>query len=617
MDKNSDYRSKYVNPEFILDLLRPGNRIFLSSGPAIPALLVRELVNSSKPNLADLELIQLITLGDYFQTESKGRSKYRIKTFNIGESIGKEISEGRVDFIPANMIEIPFIMSTGVIGIDVAIVQASMPDERGFMSLGVAIDVANIAIKNASLVVAEINPNVPYTYGETTIHVSQVDYLVESGIPLIERQKKAYDSVMDKIGWHISNLIDDGSTVVLHVGRIFSAIAEHLKSKKDLGIYTNVISDWVIDLVSSGAISLNRSRYRGGMVTTSFCYGTKELYEYVNRNPVFEFYPIARLFNPSVIGRIPKLVSIMNVKKIDVTGESVTFYSGDNLLSGYESKFNFAVGAAFAKRGSTIVALQSIDPTGSSNIVIYHDEDPGMVRATLGVTRYVVTEYGIANLFGKSIRERVLALINIAHPNHREYLLKIAKMNGYVFPDQIYVKADALNYPESLETVKSFKDGLMLKLRPIKSTDEDMMRRLFYQFSDESKYLRYFAKISMMPHREMQKYVNIDYDKILSIVAIAEADRAERIVAEARYARSPDDDAYEVAFIVDDQYQGKGIATFMLNYLLKIAKDRGIKKLMANVLPENEKMLHVFKKSTAEVHSKFSNGIIEVTFLPG
>ena len=441
--KTTAVGTKKISAEQALDLIKPGDRVFLSSGPAMPVLTVGELVRSTKRNLLDLELIQLITLGDHLPLDERASSKYRLKTFNVGESISKDISEGKVDFIPANLIEIPFILSTGAVGVDVAIVQTSPPDARGFLNLGIAVDVANIAIKKASIVIAEVNPNVPRTYGETTIHLDQVDYIVESDKPLLERERKPFDSVMERIGWHISNLIEDESTVVLHAGRIFDAIAVQLRSKKNLGIYTHVVSDWVIELIESGAISMERSRVHGGMVTTSFCYGTRALYDYVDRNPVFEFYPLARLINPFVVQRIPRLCSIMNVKRIDVTGESVIFHSGDNLLSGYESKLNFAIGAAFSKGGRAIVALQSVDPQGASNIVITHEEDSERVRATLGTARYVVTEFGVANLFGRSIRERVLAMIDIAHPSHRENLLKLAKMYGYVFPDQIYVCADA------------------------------------------------------------------------------------------------------------------------------------------------------------------------------
>ena len=436
---NTDYRSKLVNVEHVLSLIKPGNRIFLSSGPAIPAHTVSAIMNSGMSNLMDLEIIHLITLGDYLSSGAKSPASFRLKTFNVGQSIGKDVAEGKVDFIPANLIEIPYILASGALGIDVAVVQASPPDSRGFLNLGIAIDVANIAIKKASIVVAEINPNVPVTYGETSIHVDQVHYMVESTMPLIERERKPYDATMDRIGWHIANLTEDGSTVVLHAGRIFDAIAAHLKDKKGLGVYTHVISDWAIDLVESGAIPMDRSRYRGGLITSSYCYGTRRLYDYVDRNPIFEFYPIARLVNPFVMQRMPQ-TDQHHERQED---------RRDRRVGGLPLRRQPALGLRgqvqlrdgrrlFGKQGKAIVALQSEDRTGNSNIVISHDQDAERVRATLGVTRYVVTEYGVANLFGKSIRERVLSMIDIAHPRHREQLLKLAKVYGYAYPDQIY-----------------------------------------------------------------------------------------------------------------------------------------------------------------------------------
>jgi RimJ/RimL family protein N-acetyltransferase len=260
------------------------------------------------------------------------------------------------------------------------------------------------------------------------------------------------------------------------------------------------------------------------------------------------------------------------------------------------------------------VALQSQDQDGNSNIVISHDQDADRVRSTLGLTRYVVTEYGVANLFGKSIRERVLSMIDIAHPKHREQLLKLAKVYGYAYSDQIYTCGDACRYPLEVETVKTFKGGLEVRFRPIRPSDEDMMRRLFYQFSDESKYLRYFARVLIMPHREMQKYVNVDFENILSVVGVIQRDRAERIIAEARYAHDPHGGAHEMAFIVDEEFQGLGISTFMLNYLIKIARERGIKKLSASVLPQNEKMLKVFSKADVKPHSRVADGVVELSF---
>jgi acyl-CoA hydrolase/GNAT superfamily N-acetyltransferase len=614
MDVEKEYKQRLISTDDLIKIIKPGNRIFLSSGAAIPSQSVTAIINSDNPNTQDLELVHLLTLGEHLSKDSDRNLNYRLKTFNIGESISREFNQGRVDFIPANLMEIPLLLKSGAVGIDMAIVTVSPPDNNGYMSLGIAVDVSNIAVQKAPVVVAEVNPSMPVTYGETLIHMNQVHHIIESGRPMLERTWKMWDAQQEKIGWHISNLIEDGSTVVLHVGRMFDAIASYLKTKRNLGIYTNVISDWVIDLVESGAVPYSRSRFRGGQITTSYCYGSKELYDYVNRNPIVEFYPIARLVNPSVIQRMPNVVSIMNVKKIDLSGESVIFHSGDNLLTGYESKFIFAMGAAMAKRGKTIIALRSVDTEGKSNIVLSHEKEKEHVRATLGIARYIVTEYGIANLFGKSIRERVLSLIDIAHPDHRDFLLEEAKRLGYVYKDQIYVVQNVKNYPVELETVKTFKDGLEVRFRPIKPSDEDMMRRLFYQFSDESKYLRYFVRVSTMPHREMQKYVNIDYIDVVSIVGLITRNRQEEIIAEGRYAYYLQEKTYEMAFIVDEDFQGKGIATFMAEYLIKIAKERGLKTVCANVLPENKKMLMVFDKIKTKHTSKFSEGVVSLEF---
>jgi acyl-CoA hydrolase/GNAT superfamily N-acetyltransferase len=613
MKTSFDYTNKLINTDDLIEKIKPGQKIFLSSGVAAPVKIISAIAQSDASNLRDLEIIQLITLGNYLESPDDDH-QYRLKTFNVGESISKDIAAGKVDFIPATLMELPYIFSSGAVAVDVAIIQTSVPDDKGFVSLGVAIDVADIVIKKAALVIAEVNPNMPVTYGETAIHISSIDYIVESDLTLIEQESKPFNAITDLIGWHISNLIEDGSTVALHVGRVFNAVAAHLKNKKNLGIVTHVVSDWAIDLINSGAISLDRRRYTGGLITGSYCYGSHALYDYIHRNPIFEFYPIAQLSNPFVARRIKSLVSIMNVKKIDVSGESVIFYSGDNLLTGYESKQSFALAATISKRGKAIVALNSVDTEGHSNIVIKHDCTVDNPHSTLGVVKYIVTEYGVANLFGKSIRERVIAMIDIAHPDHRESLLAQAKALNYVYADQIYVASNAAHYPTLLKTRKTLKDGLEIKIRPIKPSDEDMMRNLFYHFSDESKYFRYFASKPVMPHREMQTYVNIDYNRIMSVVAIVEIGRSERIIAEARYAYDKSADNYEIAFIVDEEFQGKGVATFMLSYLVKIARDRKITEFIAYVLPRNEAMLKVFEKAKIAFSRSYESDSIVIRF---
>ncbi len=607
-------KDKLITTDQLVKLINPGNRIFLSSGPAIPGKSVGKLLSGRDVENYDLEFFQLFNLGHYFNEDRCEWTTYRLITFRTGESVAEEACQGRFDFIPANLMEIPYIFATGQVDIDVAIVTTSPPDKRGYMSMGIANDVAHIAIRQADIVIAEVNENMPVTYGDTSIHVDQVDYVIESDTPLLERERKQYDAELDRIGWHISNLISDGSTVVLHVGRIFDAVAAHLKKKKNLGILTNVVSDWVIDLIESGAISNEREREQGGKISASYCYGTRKLYDYVDHNQMFGFFPIAKIANPNNFRNVSQMISIMNVEKIDITGGKIVFHSGDNLLSGYESKFNFAAATALTGKGRVIFALRSVDKEGNSNIVFSHNKENDRIRSTLSVTRYVVTEYGVANLFGKSIRERALAMIDIAHPDHRDSLVQQAKVNGYIFPDQIYRSKDAANYPVELETRKTFKGNLEVMIRPVKPSDEDMMRRLFYQFSDEARYLRYFSSVRTMPHRNMQKYVNIDYNKTLAIVLVLQRGHKERIIAEGRYAAYPDGINHDMAFLVDEEFQGRGIATFMVNYLIHIAKERGIKKLSASVLAQNEKMLKVFKKASVPVTSRIEDGVYEIEF---
>jgi acyl-CoA hydrolase/GNAT superfamily N-acetyltransferase len=613
MYKPDDFNNKIIDENKLISLIEPGNRIFLSSGSAMPVRVAKAIATSENLLGYDLEIIQITAARDYFTDESSSNRNYRYKTFHSGETAFEEGYSGKKDYYPANLLEIPYLFAIQAIEIDIAVVAASPPDKRGYMNLGIAIDVADEVIKNAAVVIAEVNPNIPITYGDTLIHVDQVDHIIFSDEPLIERKRTPYDSLQDRIGWHVSNLIPDGATVVMHVGRLFDAIAHHLKTKKDLGILTNAVSDWVIDLVEAGAISRDRKRELGGQINTSYCYGTQKLYDYVNNNPLIGFYPITKLATPLIIRRIPKLISIMNVEKIDVTASRVLVYAGDDLLSGYESKFNFAAGTAYSGSGKVIFALKSIDQNGESNIVISHTENPERVRSTLSVARYVVTEYGVASLFGKSIRERVLSLIEVAHPDHRETLFKQAKERGFIYPDQIY-RSIAANYPAHLETVKTFKDGLELRIRPIRASDEDMMRRLFYKFSDQSKYYRYFSSVRVMPHENMQKYLSVDYENIMSVVAVHQHGNVERIVAEARYAAYPTGDNYEMAFLVDEEFQGKGIATYLAEFLIMIARERGVKKLSALVLAQNAMMLAVFDKLSVKPVKHFDGDTIELEF---
>jgi acyl-CoA hydrolase/GNAT superfamily N-acetyltransferase len=495
------------------------------------------------------------------------------------------------------MAELPYLFLSGAIEIDVAIIQTSLPDKHGNVNLGTVNDINRIALQKASIAIAEVNPNVPVTYGDTCMHLDMFDYVIESNEPLLEFIISHFDDTIDKIGEYIASLIENGSTVALNMGGLFDSVASHLYNKKGLKVWSHIVSDWIIGLIKSGAVRKRNFFRREPPVAATACIGTKNLYSYINKNRNIALLPLFNTTYQQRMQRIKKLVSILNINKIDITGDSVVLSRRDLQITGFDSKMNIALAATHSRDGKVIVGLRSQDKNGNSNIVINHTISSIQQRCTLGTIRYVVTEFGIANIFGKPIRERVLAMLEIAHPNHRKDLFDEAKKNGMVFSDQIYNIENALHYPYSLEKTVSFKRNTLVKFRPIKPSDEDMMRRLFYHFSDEAKYLRYFSAIRTMSHKEMQRYVSIDYRQNLSIVGIIQERGIERIIAECRYSYYEDENIYETAFIVDEDFQGIGIASFMLEHLLAIAKERNIERLSAYVLAQNSKMISVFEKA--------------------
>ena len=599
MSWGKESRCPKITMDALYDRIRPGDRIFISSGSATPIRTISTIMEANHANLFDLEIMQLAIPDIGFPASKTQPSRYTWKTFNVGESIAQGISKDNIDFIPSNLAEIPYLFYSDALEVNAAIIQTSFPDNKGFVNLGVAADVADLVIKNAPLTIAEMNPHVPTTHGETSVHIDKFAACIESDLPLLEKITPAYDDITDRIGWHVANIIDDNSTVALHFGSVFRAVAQHLTSKRGLRICTHTVSDWVMDLIESGALAPDRGFNHQGIIMTSYCLGSSALYEYVHQNPFFNIVPMLRPSYQTTLPKIPRLVSIIDAIRVDITGNAVVLEPDDYFLPGFEGKLTFSMASALSRRGKSIVTVRSLDSNGNSNIVINH-AGRDQVRSTLGTTRYVVTEYGIANVAGKSMRERTLAIIDIAHPDHRESLIEQAKEAGYIYGDQIYVAKYTTHYPFSLETVKTFGKDVEVKFRPIRSSDEEMMRRLFYGSSDKAKLMRYFTPVRVMPRTMMQPYVNIDYDETLSIVGTIQHRGREKIVAEARYSYDEEGDAYDMAFIVDEDYQGKGIAKYLMNYLIDIALERGITKMSAVTLTENVSMLKVLQSSNVK-----------------
>ena len=609
---NQEWKRKVVSPDRVLSKIRPGMSIFLGTGVAEPRSLVKALMASSATNLQDLELIQLVSLGDAISIEEKYVRKFRLRTFFAGYVVSEAITAGRVDLIPCRFSRIPSLIQSGIIGIDVAFIQITPPDEAGYCSLGVALDAARQAMERASLVVGEINPQVPRTLGDTFVHVDEFDCLVEATEPPLWFPRWPRDEVYDKLAANVAGLIQDGSCMAFSIGRLYEALGFHLARKRNLGIHSPFFTDALMDLVKSGAVTNRRKETFRGKSLTAYAMGTQTLMRWLDRNPLVEFQGIEVVTDPKRIGSNEQFIVILPARKVDFTG-GVALPSGKgNVGAGLGEAHEFFMGASLSKGGRVIAALPSRNLRGIPNIILSVENMPNQCSNRESID-LVVTEYGVAALSGRTIRERALALIDIAHPDDRAELVNLAKKSHILYADQVYLAESGRLYPEDVKATHFLKDGTEVRLRAIKPSDVEEMRRLFYRFSDEAVYYRYFSPIKTMPHAKMQEYVNVDYRKTLSIVGLVGEEGQGRIIAEARYVRLPDQPLGDVAFIVDEAFQGKGIATFLFQMLIRIAKEKGIEGFKADVLATNTSMLRVFEKAPFPIKAVLDSGVYELT----
>jgi len=601
------WRKRIVSPEAVLERIEPGMSIFLGTGVAEPRTLVKHLTASEAPNLQDLELIQLVSLGDAVALQQQRSHKYRLKTFFSGWIASEAITSGRVDLIPCRFCRIPHLIASGWLAIDVAFVQVTPPNEAGYCSLGVAVDVAQQAMEQASLVVGEINPDIPVTLGDTFVPVTSFDLLVEATEPPIYFQRWAVDEVYDRIAANIASVIENGSCLAFSIGQIYDALARHLTGKRHLGIHSSFFTDALMDLVKSGAVTNRQKELFRGKSLVSYAFGTPELLAWLDRNPLVEFQSIEKVFDPLQIGRNPRFMTILPARRVDLWGR-IALHFGKGNIAGPAEAINFANGADLSVGGRTIFALPSRNRSGSPNIRVTVADLPNQFGLSESVAM-LVTEYGVAHLTGRTVRERAQALIDIAHPEDRAALVEQAKAAHILYPDQIFLAQNAHLYPSEIEATHTFKNGVQIRLRAIRPSDEEEMRRLFYRFSDKAVYYRYFTPLKTMPHAKMQTYVNVDYSDTLSIVGVAGESGEGRIIAEARFVRDLQGAKADVAFVVDEAYQGMGIATYLYRMLIRLARQRGIQGFHADVLSSNRNMLKVFEKGGLPVKASLEDGV--------
>jgi len=613
------YKGKVTTAEKAVRKVRSGRRVFIGSGAAEPQLLVSALAERGT-ELADTQITHILTLGTAPYTDPRLKDGFRHNALFIGPNVRDAVAEGRADFTPIFLSEVPRLFRRGKLPIDVALIQVSPPDEHGYCSFGVSVDVTKAGAESARYLVAEINPNMPRTLGDCFIHVNRIDALVPSDEPILEGPVGEIDEVASRIGQHIADLIQDGSTLQLGIGTIPDAVLACLGDKKDLGIHTEMFSDGVIDLVEKGVINGSRKNMHRGKIVASFAIGSRRLYDFIDNNPMCEFHPTEYTNDPFRIAQNDRVVAINSALEVDLTGQVCADSLGTYFYSGIGGQVDFIRGASRSKEGRPIIALPSTAAGGKiSRISPVLSPGAGVVTSR-GDVHYVVTEYGIANLHGKTIRERAMALIHIAHPDHRESLMEEARNRHFVYQDQVAIYGVGDLNRRSFERKFELENGKAVHMRPVRPTDEDMARDLFYNCSENTLYHRFFSKMSAMPHSKLRKFVNIDYVNDMALASVVQEDEHEMIVAVGRYSVAKSSNAAEVAFIVRDDWQDQGIGIAMFNQLLKVARKRGVVKFTADVLHDNARMLHIFHKCAPNpIKSTLDSGIYHLSFsiMPG
>ena len=576
-----------------MKLIKPGNSIFIGSGCGQPQHLVDALVKQSK-HIYDARIIHFLTMGEAPYTSEKFRPRFRTKSFFVTENVRETFDKGIGDYTPIFLSEIPRQFETGRIPLDVALISVTPPDLNGLCSLGVSVDVVKSAAANARCVIAQVNETMPRTMGNSFIHINSIDVLVPHNEPIITVETQPLDETLQKAVENVARLIENGSTVECGIGQIPRALAPFIRDKKDLGIHTELIGDWLIDLIECGSITCSKKTINRGKIVASMCMGSQRLYDYIDNNDFFEFHPSEYVNDPYVISQHDNMVSINGALEVDLTGQVCSDSLGYRFYSGIGGQVDFMRGSARSRGGKPIIALPSTAHAGTVSRIVLKLADGAGVVTTRGDVHYVVTEYGIAYLHGKSIQQRVLSLIDIAHPKFRNQLIKDAKAQRYIHEDQIELAWEKATYPKELEHYNTLRDGTEIFFRPVKPTDEAALSEMLYSLSTSSVRKRFFTHTQTFPHKDVQRLTNLDYKNELAIVGVVPGPSGGDIVAIAQYFLDPKTQSAEVAFIVQDEWQAKGMGAFLLSYLTRIAIQRGIKSFYATVLPENKAMLNIF-----------------------
>jgi acyl-CoA hydrolase/RimJ/RimL family protein N-acetyltransferase len=589
--------------------IAPGSKVYAGTACATPRMLLGALEALREPP-EDVTIYSFLTNGAIPVRDGRPASKYRHACFFVGTDTRDAVRAGAADYIPLPLFQLPFLLENSRFPVDVALVQVSAPDQHGFVSLGISVDITLKVLHHARRVIAEVNPRMPFTFGDSVIHLSRIERLVLNDAPVAEYTHPPADDVAEQIAAYIAGIIEDGSTIHVGLGRVPNAALAQLRRRRDLGIHTDVLTDGVLDLIERGVVNGRRKSLHRDKVVTSYCLGTKRLYDHVCLNPMFEFRPVEYVCDPLVVAQNDRMASVTQAFAMDLTGQACIDHLDGDFYGGVSTQPAFLRGAARSRGGKPIICLRSTAEDGSAGRIrpqLLAGEGVGIPRADV---HYVITEYGVAYLFGKSIRERAISLIELAHPDHRECLLDQAKRLGYL-PAQQAVRNFG-GYLIDEERRVRIADGREVNIRPARASDVEMLQELFHAMSEQDVYTRFFRRLKSLTFTDAQQLCNVNFEDEVAYLAVAGERENEEIVGSSCYFLRHATNVAEVAFMVARAWQGAGLGKALQQRMREHAERRGVRGFVSEILRSNAPMIALAQRGSENVRVNWTEDTCEV-----
>lgn len=604
-----EYVKKRMDAKQAMSFIKSGQRVFIGSSCGEPQHLVKALIEHAG-YFTDLEIVRLMSLEKSPITMLANEN--RIEQFSIrniyqGSAGAKHLASNKPFITPMNMSAVPDMFLKRHLPLNAAFIQASPPDDFGWMSMGISVDVGMAAAQSADMVIVQVNSNMPRVLGHSFIHVNDADIIVEQDEPLLTIEQLPEFESAHKIARQVATLIEDGATFQLGLGATPKAILLALADKNDLGVHTQYVIDGIMDLVAIGNIT---NRYKGlndGKTVASNAAGSVHLYEFVHDNPSIEFYPSDYVNNPGIIAQNRKMVTINMVMEMDITGQAAVDALPHNYFAGVSSMVDFMRGAFISPGGKSILLIPSTSIDGKDSRIV--SELTGGVVVPRNDVSYVISEYGAVNLFGKNLQERATAMISLAHPDFREELFEKAKKKGYMTPGRKLGDSIRSVYPAALEEKRKTGDTTIV-YRPAKPVDIRRIQEHFYNLDKKDVIARFFYEKTQFLRNDIENIAETDYVRNLTLLAITGEFGFGSVIGIGAYMLEREHNIAEIAFSVSRGWQGKGVATTLINKLANAAQDNGVSGLVAYTDPSNQAMIKLFHKLPFTIHKKREDDII-------